>query len=161
MSGLGDEGSASPLSSPPESLFDFRDNAEKASYHRSPHASKVDHSSIAVQMDEDTAEGSIAVRASNRTTVASRPKGAPANLSKKRKALTPTKVAASSKKARNEAKKWQSPFVYTDPKTPLARADLRVRLSLAGEKNQNPYDKVANLRILVYSPQLPGLGRSQ
>jgi hypothetical protein len=36
---------------------------------------------------------------------------------------------ATSKKARNEAKKWEAPFVYTDSDSPLATADLRVGLS--------------------------------
>lgn len=46
---------------------------------------------------------------------------------RKRKAsAAPIRRIVISKKAKNEARKWESPFVYTDPKTPLANSDLRV-----------------------------------
>ena len=41
--------------------------------------------------------------------------------------------AAATKKAKTLAKQWQGPFVLEDPKSPLAKADLRVSRPLGHE----------------------------
>jgi len=130
MADLEDAATLSPLSTPPESIFDQQDDEMAGNGNASQAPKDGISSSIAVRMEEEDVEAdSVPVKASNGTSMTARPKPTPANTSRKRKAPTSIKLVATSKKAKNEEKKWRSPFVYTDPKTPLARSDLRVSLT--------------------------------
>jgi hypothetical protein len=140
--------SSSPLSSPPESVIDVAVNTLDTiveSDNRIP--SSTDHQDSTIVAAEGAAEQPISsprktITVSTKTTIT--PDEAPSHNSddggqssaQKRKGSifrTPAPV----KKARRvvltnkksvQDKKWEAPFVYTDPKAPLAKADLRVRI---------------------------------
>lgn len=137
MPNLADE-SDSPLSSPPSSIFEPgedreyemrpRDKGIKTTagchpLHAEPKTMR--EQSITIEALEDELPAKSQKHDSPTMTPTPTPADEAAN--RKRKAPTGTaKRVVISKKPKNEARKWQSPFVYTDPKSPLASSDLRV-----------------------------------
>jgi hypothetical protein len=132
--------SSSPLSSPPESVIDVAVNTLDAivgSDNRIP--SSTDHQDSTIVAAEGAAEQSISSPKKTITpdeapshnsddggqSSAQKRKGSifrtPAPVKKARRVVLTTKKSA-------QDKKWEAPFVYTDPKAPLAKADLRVRI---------------------------------
>jgi hypothetical protein len=133
---------SSPLSSPPESVINVAINSPVKTKTRMPPSSPREEPAV------EAAAETIEVIADQ--PPAASPKGnveadnsATQNLddsaqlsAQKRKASMSSKPVSSKKPRRvtsagkksAQDKKWEAPFVYTDAKSPLANADLRVRV---------------------------------
>jgi hypothetical protein len=125
--------SSSPLSSPPESVIDVAVNAPNDL------PSSTDQQDSTIVAAEGAADQSVA---SPKTTIPadkspshnSDDGGQPSTQKRKASMFrTPAavmkarRIILATKKSAQD-KKWEAPFVYTDPKAPLAKADLRVRI---------------------------------
>ncbi|KAK0720660.1 Asx homology domain-containing protein [Lasiosphaeris hirsuta] len=136
MAGPADDCSSSSLSPPPDSILESTENSGAKDFgaitsdiHNSP-------SSTAAQ-SEDMGKGkatksddSIATHGSDdekKTT--SNKRKATSQGRKSSSTKNPRRLTSGSKKAAKD-RKWEAPFVFSDPKSPLASADLRAILLL-------------------------------
>jgi hypothetical protein len=134
---------SSPLSSPPESVINVAINSPVKTKTRMPPSSPREEpaveaaaETIEVTADQPTASPKETVEAEN--SITQNPDDSAQISAQKRKANMSTKPVSSKKprhvvsaaKKSAQDKKWEAPFVYTDAKSPLANADLRVRIYL-------------------------------
>jgi hypothetical protein len=143
---------SSPLSSPPESVINVAINSPvKTKTKMSPSSPREEPAveaaaeTIEVTADQSTASPKGNVEAENpkgngdaENSITQNPDDSAQISAQKRKASMsskpatskkPRRVASAAKKSAQD-KKWEAPFVYTDAKSPLANADLRVRIYL-------------------------------
>jgi hypothetical protein len=109
----------SPLSSHPESLQGDHQDEHVEDDHKTrdsppstPVASQVNSATVCTGVEDSSAT------VKSETT--------PRNNGKKRKAPVETIRRIVLKKPKHDAKKWQDPFVFSDPKSPFIKSDLRV-----------------------------------
>lgn len=143
---------SSPLSSPPESVINValtspvkkQDRIPSSSPHPEPAAEPVAEPAaepVEVPADQPTAspKGNAEAQVEAQTSITQSPDDS-AHLSAQKRKASMSRKPVSSKKPRRvlsagkksaQDKKWEAPFVYTDAKSPLANADLRVRISLS------------------------------
>jgi hypothetical protein len=134
---------SSPLSSPPESVINVAINSPvktktimPPSSPREEPAVEAAAETIEVNADQPTASPKGTIEAEN--SITQNPDDSAQISAQKRKANMSSKPVPSKKprhvvsagKKSAQDKKWEAPFVYTDAKSPLANADLRVRIYL-------------------------------
>ncbi|KAK4105061.1 hypothetical protein N658DRAFT_395837, partial [Parathielavia hyrcaniae] len=137
---MADELHSSPLSSPPESVIDVAIHSPAESVHRIP--SSADHQELraeTIQVNTTTATqppaNAKAIIAADDSPSHNSDEGGQSNTQKRKASISrtpaptkkPRRVVPAQRKSAQE-RKWEAPFVYTDPKAPLANADLRAIL---------------------------------
>ncbi len=143
---MADEIASSPLSSPPESVVNVAIDSPV----------KKETEILSSESHAESSNGVVEVATTLPTAIVDAPgeevkppapddsdEGAQPS-SQKRKAGAP-RISTAAKKPRRVAvpkqtaqdKKWEAPFVYTNPQSGLAKADLRVRAPVS-----SPFDRV-------------------
>ncbi|KAK4127674.1 hypothetical protein N657DRAFT_536414, partial [Parathielavia appendiculata] len=128
---------SSPLSSPPESVIDVAIHSPAESGDRVPYSA--DHQELRAETREVIANQPTASPKGNITAddlpCHNSDDGGQSSTQKRKASISRTsapakkarRIVPAQKKSAHE-KKWEAPFVYTDPKAPLANADLRAIL---------------------------------
>lgn len=141
---------SSPLSSPPESVINVAINSPVKKQTKMPSQSpprepvaETAAETVEVNANQPTDSPEGKVEAENTIT---QPSDDSAQLSVQKRKASMSRKPVSSKKPRRVLSagkksaqdiKWEAPFVYTDAKSPLANADLRVSISLSSSSLQS------------------------
>lgn len=141
MAGTADDCSSSSLSPPPDCILELTENsgakdsgANTSSIHNSP-------SSTTAQSEDMAKRGKGKATKSDDSIITHGSDDEKKPNSNKRKATSQGRKSSSTKNPRRSTsgpkktakdRKWEAPFVFTDPKSPLASADLRAILLLPG-----------------------------